>query len=90
MSHEWRPKPAHGHCACALSLSDTAELMVELQEHGERPRYFAVRGCVTASSVVAAKAGQCASASGMADCRLMSFCTEDSLHGTQLGPGMPP
>ena len=66
--------------------SDTAELLIELEEHGRRPRYFAVRGCVTSNSVVAARAKHCASASGMADCRLLAFCTEDSLHGTRLGP----
>ena len=57
---------------------DVAELLIELEEYGKPPRYFAVRGCVTSGSVVAANAkggGGCASASGMADCRLMTFCT---------------
>eukprot|EP01047_Picozoa_sp_COSAG01_P044377 COSAG01_NODE_4005_length_5440_cov_8.384947_2_plen_1194_part_00 len=55
---------------------DFAQLLIELQEHGKKPRYFVVRGCVTSSSVVAANAkrGSCATVSGMHACRLIAFC----------------
>ena len=58
---------------------DTSELLIELEEWGKQPRYFAVRGCVTSSSNV--ESSEC---SGTTGCRIYTRCSAptDWLSGT--------
>ena len=53
---------------------DTSELLIELEEHGHAPRYFAVRGCVTSDSVVAKRAANGRLCDGGHGCRLLALC----------------
>ena len=55
---------------------DTSELLVELEEHGHAPRWFAVRGCVTSESKIAKQATDGRLCDRTHGCRLLVLCAE--------------